>query len=78
MSLHRRIVFAENLRPSAINRQMKIQKPELHFIVKNIFDRMNVRHPMGALQSFSIKNIFYDKINLKRLYFHVTNCLSCF
>ena len=77
MSLHRRIVFAENLRPSAINRQMKIQKPELHFIVKNIFDRMNVRHPMGALQSFSIKNIFYDKINL-RLYFHVTNCLSCF
>ena len=23
---------------------------------------MNVRHPMGILHSFSIKNIFYDKM----------------
>ena len=25
---------------------------------------MNVRHPMSVLQSFSIKNIFYDKMAL--------------
>ena len=39
---------------------------------------MNVRHPMGVLQgvldSFSIKNIFYDKMDLRRFYFHVTIC----
>ena len=26
---------------------------------------MNVRHPMFVLHSFSIKNIFYDKMNLR-------------
>ena len=26
---------------------------------------MNVRHPMGALHSLSIKKIFYDKTDLK-------------
>ena len=31
---------------------------------------MNVRHPVGVLHSFFIKNIFYDKINLRLLYFH--------
>ena len=30
---------------------------------------MNVRHPMGVLHSFSIKNIFYDKIDLKLFLF---------
>ena len=40
---------------------------------------MNVRHPMsvlsslGVLHAFSIKNIFYDKIDLRRFYFDVTN-----
>ena len=29
------------------------------------------RHPMGALHSFSIKNIFYDKMDLGLLYFDV-------
>ena len=33
---------------------------------------MNVRHPMGVLHSFSIKNIFYDKMDLRLFYFHVT------
>ena len=33
---------------------------------------MNARHPMGVLHSFSIKNIFYDKSNLRLFYFHVT------
>ena len=33
---------------------------------------MNVRYPTGVLHSFSIKNIFYDKMNLKLLYFRVT------
>ena len=27
---------------------------------------------MGVLHSFSIKNIFYDKMDLKLFYFHVT------
>ena len=35
---------------------------------------MNVRHPMGVLHSFSIKNIFYDKIDLRLFYFDVTTC----
>ena len=35
---------------------------------------MNVRHPMGVVHSFSIKNIFYDKIDLRLFYFHVTIC----
>ena len=26
---------------------------------------MNVRHPTGVLHSFSIKKIFYDKMDLK-------------
>ena len=33
---------------------------------------MNVRHPMGVLQSFSIKNIFYDKMDFRLFYFGVT------
>ena len=33
---------------------------------------MNVRHPMGVLHSFSIKNIFYDKMDLRLFYFGVT------
>ena len=28
---------------------------------------------MGVLHSFSIRNIFYDKIDLRLFYFHVTN-----
>ena len=33
---------------------------------------MNVRHPEGVLHSFSNKNIFYDKIDLRLFYFDVT------
>ena len=33
---------------------------------------MNVRHPMGVLHSFSIKNIFYDKMDVRLVNFHVT------
>ena len=33
---------------------------------------MNVRHPMCVLHSFSIKNIFYDKMDLRLFYFNVT------
>ena len=33
---------------------------------------MNVRDP-GVLPSFSIKNIFYDKMDLRLFYFHMTN-----
>ena len=33
---------------------------------------MNVRHPMGVLHSFSIKNIFYDKMDLRLFYFRMT------
>ena len=34
---------------------------------------MNVRHPAGVFHSYSIKNIFYDKMNLRLFYFRVTN-----
>ena len=30
---------------------------------------MNVRHPMGVSYSFSIKNIFYNKMELMLFYF---------
>ena len=32
---------------------------------------MNVRHPMSALHWFSIKNIFYNKMDFKLFYFDV-------
>ena len=32
---------------------------------------MKVRHLMGLLHSFSIENIFYDRIDLKFFYFDV-------
>ena len=37
---------------------------------------MNVRHPMGVLHSFSIKNIFYDTIDLRLFYFDVVILLD--
>ena len=37
---------------------------------------MNVRHPVGVLYSFSIKNIFYDKTDLKLFYFYATKCYT--
>ena len=37
---------------------------------------MNVRHPMGVLHSFSIKNIFYDTIDLRLFYFGVVILLD--
>ena len=37
---------------------------------------MNVRHTMGVLHSFSIKNIFYDKIELRLFHFRKTICMS--
>ena len=33
---------------------------------------MNVRHPMGVLHSFSIKTIFYEKMDLRLFNFHET------
>ena len=30
---------------------------------------MNVRHPVGVKHSFSIKNIFYDKMDLRPFLF---------
>ena len=36
---------------------------------------MNVRHSMAALHSFSIKNIFYDNMDLRLFNFHVTICI---
>ena len=32
---------------------------------------MSARHAMGALSSFSVKNIFYDKMEFRLFYFHV-------
>ena len=39
---------------------------------------MDVRHPMGALLSFSTKYIFYDKINVRLFYFDFANQLIKF
>ena len=33
---------------------------------------MNKRHPKGVLHSFSIKNIFYGKVDLRLFYFRIT------
>ena len=33
---------------------------------------MNVRHHMSVLHSFLIKNNFYDKMDLRPFYFHVS------
>ena len=48
----------------------KVNKKVLSsFYHKRYFDKkMNVRHP------FSIKNIFHDKMHLRRFYFHMTIC----
>ena len=40
---------------------------------KYFSQKMNVRHPMDVLHSFSIKNIFCDKMDLRLFYFHKTN-----
>ena len=37
---------------------------------------MNARHTMGVLHSFSIKNIFYDKIDLWLFHFRKAICMS--
>ena len=39
---------------------------------KYFWGKMNARHPVGVLHSFSIKNIFYDKMDLRFFYFDVT------
>ena len=37
---------------------------------------MNGRQPMGVLRSFSIKNIFYDKMDLRFLDINCTKVLQ--
>ena len=37
---------------------------------------MNVKHLMGVIHSFSIKNIFYDKMDVRFFYFDVAEFLS--
>ena len=37
---------------------------------------MNGRHPWGVLHSFSIKNICYDKMDVKLFYFDVKTILG--
>ena len=34
---------------------------------------MTVRHPIGVLHSFSIKNTFYDKMDVRLFYFDEAN-----
>ena len=58
-----------NKRDSA-NRHMKIKRPNVHFVIK-IFLIEN-GHPKGVLHFFSVKNIFYDNMDLRLFYFHVT------
>ena len=37
---------------------------------------MNARHPVDVLHSFSFKNIFYDKMDLRRFCFDMVEGLS--
>ena len=37
---------------------------------------MNVRHPEGVLHSFSIKNISYDKMDLRLFLFSCGNMIT--
>ena len=39
---------------------------------------MKVRHPMGVLHSFSIKNIFYVQMDLRLFYFDVAKLRNLF
>ena len=39
---------------------------------------MNAIHPMKVLNSFSNKNIVYDKIDLKLFYFPGTTCIGSY
>ena len=47
-----------------IDRHMKIKKPEVHFIIKIfLIENQCKTPPLGVLHSFSIKNIFHDKMD---------------
>ena len=52
------------------------KKPKVNFIIKYIFKKKkkkkNARHPYGVLHSFSIKDIFYDRMDFRFFYFRVT------
>ena len=45
----------------------------VHFIIKKTF---LIANECKTLHSFSIKNIFHDKMDLRLFYFHVTICMS--
>ena len=48
---------------------------------KSVFGHMKIkkpRYPMGVLHSFSIKNTFYDKMDLRLFYFGVTYQVNIF
>ena len=51
-------------------RHIKIKKPEVRFIITNIFDRKSSKTPF--LHSFPVKNLLYDKMELRLFYFRVT------
>ena len=52
-------------------RHMKIKKPEVSFIIKTFLIENDIFYQ--KLHSFSLKNIFYDKMDLRLFYFRVTN-----
>ena len=42
-----------------------------YFIITNIFDRKSMWDTHNVFYSFSVKNIFHDKMNLRLFYVHV-------
>ena len=48
----------------------------LFYRKKHFWWKMNVRHPMGVLHLFSIKNILHDKIDLRLFLFSCDKILS--
>ena len=45
---------------------------KIYFSKKKKKKKKNARHPYGVLHSFSIKDIFYDRMDFRFFYFRVT------
>ena len=51
---------------------MKIKKLQVHFIIQNIFVENESKKPYGSLTFIFYQKYFYDKMDLKLFYFHMT------
>ena len=81
-SIVKKIVINVGIVVKKNNSSRNKKKPEVHCIIKDnfnrkwIWDTYRVWVSIGALHSFSIKNIFCDKMDLRLFYFDVVNFSS--